>query len=243
MPIVRLQKFVSECGLMSRRAAEKEITAGAFTVNGKTAALGDKVDTDCDTVLYKGKKIGGDSSHRLTYIMLNKPAGYVTTMSDDEGRLTAAMLVADAGVRVYPVGRLDMYSEGLLLFTNDGELANRVMHPSHEIAKKYIAVVTSHLGENDVRALEEQIELDGYRLRPFEVRLIGYTKCGNAESTELEFTLHEGRNREIRGICAHHGLRLASLRRISVGEITLGSLESGKWRYLTEDEINYIKNV
>jgi len=231
---------------MSRRAAEAEITAGKIKINGLTASLGDKVDPELDTVECDGKIIchsSGDEKLRNTYVLLNKPSGYVTTMKDEQGRKTVADLLLSVGKRVYPVGRLDMYSDGLLLCTDDGELTNRITHPSHEVAKKYLATITSHLTEDDIERLKVPFELDGYMLREFGVRFVEYTKCGNAPSTVIEFTLYEGRNREIRNICSHHGYRLARLTRISIGALTLDGIESGKWRYLTESEIEYLKSI
>ncbi|MBE6625588.1 MAG: rRNA pseudouridine synthase [Ruminococcaceae bacterium] len=247
MEKIRLQKFISECGLMSRRAAEAEIAKGNFTVNGITATVGDKVDPECDVVMYNGKTVeyknSGDDPRRSTYIVLNKPIGYVTTMSDEQGRKTVRDLLSDVGKRVYPVGRLDMYSDGLLICTNDGDLTNKITHPSHSIPKKYLATLTSHLTDENIRDLAVPFELEGYMLRPFEVELIEYTKTSAGDSTVVQFTLHEGRNREIRNICTHHGYKLTRLTRISVGEITLDGLASGKWRHLTEEEIEYLKSI
>ena len=247
MEKIRLQKYLSECGLMSRRAAEAEIAAGKITVNGVNASLGDKVDPETDIVEYCGKavdrKTSGGNSRRNTYLVLNKPIGYVTTMSDEQGRKTVRDLLADVGTRVYPVGRLDMYSDGLLICTDDGELTNKITHPSHSIDKKYLATLTSHLTEEDIRALSVPFELDGYILRPFEVELVEYTKTSAGDSTVVQFTLHEGRNREIRNICAHHGYKLTRLTRVSVGKITLDGIASGKWRHLTDEEIDYLKKI
>lgn len=248
MEKIRLQKFISECGIMSRRAAEAEISAGKIRINGIAASLGDKIDPDTDTVEYNGKIIGrerdgGSEPRRNTYILLNKPSGYVTTMKDEQGRKTVADLLDKVGRRVYPVGRLDMYSDGLLLCTDDGDLTNRITHPSHDVAKKYRAVITSRLDEEDIENLSVPFELDGYMLREFGVKFVEYTKCGNADSTVVEFTLHEGRNREIRNICRHHGYRLARLTRISIGDLMLDGIELGKWRYLTDDEIAYLKKI
>ncbi len=246
MDKIRLQKFISGSGIMSRRAAEDRISAGKVTVNGVVAQLGDKVDPGLDVVYVNGKKISGylsSDESRFTYIALNKPVGYVTTMSDEQNRKTVVDLIRDTGIRLYPVGRLDMYSSGLIICTNDGDLTNKLTHPSHEICKKYKAYITSHLSEKDIENLQLPIEIDGYLLKPFEVRLLGYAKCGNADFSVVEFTLHEGRNREIRKICAYHGCELARLVRVSIGEIELGSLESGKWRYLTNDEVEYLKKI
>jgi len=245
MEKIRLQKYVSECGILSRRAAEVEILAGKFKINGITASLGDKVDPENDIVEYKGKPLpkSDGSSRRHTYILLNKPSGYVTTMSDEKGRKTIAELISSVGKRVYPVGRLDMYSDGLLLCTDDGEMTNRITHPSHHIAKKYLATLTAHLSEKDIEKLSVPFEIDGYMLQPFEVEFIKYVKSGMADSTVVRFTLYEGRNREIRNICARHGYKLSRLTRTHIGEITLDGIASGKWRYLTESEIDYLNSI
>lgn len=244
MEKIRLQKFISECGVMSRRAAENEIIKGNVSVNGVTASLGDKVDPDIDEVYMGSTKITAEFDNQsCTYIMLNKPTGYVTTLSDEKGRKTIADLIKNTGKRLYPIGRLDYYSEGLLLCTNDGDLTNKLTHPSHMIPKCYIATITTHLTEDEIEFIKRPFELDSYMLKPFGVELLGYTVCGKADSTVVKFTLYEGRNREIRNICAHHCIKLASLMRISVGELELGNLMCGSWRYLTDSEIEYLKNL
>lgn len=228
---------------MSRRAAEKEIGSGNVSVNGITASVGDRIDPKADTVRWNGKVISPASGDH-TYIALNKPLGYVTTMSDEKGRKTAFELVSDLGKRVYPVGRLDMYSEGLLLFTDDGELANKLTHPSHDFSKKYIVKIKGRCTEADLKKLLAPMELDGYCLRPIKARILkaGETdREGNIYST-LAITLFEGRNRQIRRMCEKCGLVVMRLKRISVGEVTLSDLPVGKWRYLTEKEIEYLKN-
>ena len=245
MEKIRLQKYLSECGVLSRRAAETEISAGRVAVNGIPAELGDKIDPETDEVVWNGRKIEPKhgSDRRNTYILLNKPAGYVTTLSDEKGRRTIADLIADVGTRLYPVGRLDQYSDGLLLCTDDGELTNKITHPSHHISKTYVGILTSRLDDRAIRELGVPFEVDGYMLRPFEVRRLGYTKAGNADATVVEFVLHEGRNREIRKICAHHGYKLARLTRVAIGNLPLGDLPSGKWRHLTDEEVAYLKSV
>ncbi len=244
MEKIRLQKFISECGIMSRRAAESEIVKGNVSVNGIKASLGDKVDPQVDIVCIGTTRITADAAgSECTYIMLNKPMGYVTTLSDEKGRKTVADLINNVGKRLYPIGRLDYYSEGLLLCTNDGELTNKLTHPSHMIPKCYIATVTTHLTEDEIEFIKKPFELDGYMLKPFGLELLGYTVCGKADSTVVKFTLYEGRNREIRNICAHHGIKLASLIRISVGNLELGNLMSGSWRYLTDNEIEYLRTL
>lgn len=248
MEPIRLQKYLTDCGLMSRRAAEKEITAGHVSVNGIPAVLGQKITPGEDEVTFRGKPVlprasdeEGESGY--TYILLNKPVGYVTTMSDDGGRKTVADLIRDVGRRVYPVGRLDLYSDGLLLCTDDGAITNRLLHPSHEVPKQYLATLNALLTEEDLEALAEPFELDGYMLRPFGVDFVRYAKVGGIPSTVVRFTLWEGRNREIRRICAHYGVKLSRLTRIAIGELSLKGIPSGKWRYLTDEELAYLRSV
>jgi len=230
---------------MSRRAAEAEITAGHIRVNGIPASLGDKVDPETDLIEINGKpikKMTDGENRRHTYILLNKPSGYVTTMSDEQGRKTVADLLKNVGCRVYPVGRLDLYSDGLLLCTDDGELTNRITHPSHRIPKQYLATVTTHLTNEQIEKIRQPFELDGYMLQPFGVDFVEYKAVQNTPSTLLRFTLYEGRNREIRNICAHHNLKLARLTRISIGTLSLEGLAPGKWRHLTEEETEQLRS-
>ena len=226
METVKLQKYVAECGLMSRRAAEKEIENGNFAVNGVTATLGMRIDPNNDAVTYKGKSVVKESERKV-YIMLNKPKGVVTTMSDEKGRKSVADIV-DAGVRVYPVGRLDMDSEGLLLMTNDGEFANRLMHPKHEVEKTYLTWVSDY-SPAALERLKQPIELDGYRIRAPKVKPV---KPGL-----LEITIHEGRNRQVRRMCEAAGMHVTRLKRIREGCLLLGDLPLGTWRYLTPKEV------
>ncbi len=248
MEPIRLQKYLTDCGIMSRRAAEKEITAGHIAVNGVPAVLGQKITPGKDEVTFRGQPVlprasdsGGGNGY--TYILLNKPVGYVTTMSDDGGRKTVADLIRDVGHRVYPVGRLDLYSEGLLLCTDDGETANRLIHPSHEVPKQYLATLNALLTEDELKELAEPFELDGYMLRPFGVDFVRYARPGGIPSTVVRFTLWEGRNREIRRICANYGVKLSRLTRIAIGELSLAGIPSGKWRPLTEKEIAYLRSI
>ena len=222
----RLQKILSERGVASRRASEEMIKAGRITVNGRVAALGDSADPENDEILLDGQAL--PNRQKAVYILLNKPRGFVTTLSDEKGRPTAASLVSDCGRRVYPVGRLDMDSEGLLLFTNDGAFANRAMHPSHEINKTYLVQAKGYTGEGFQR-LREPVTLDGYRIKPPKLRLL----WAKEDTARFEITIHEGRNRQIRRMCALAGMRVTRLRRVREGELELGSLPVGKWRYLT----------
>lgn len=228
----RIQKLIAAAGLMSRRAAEECISAGRVTVNGLKASLGDKADAEKDIIMVDGRKL--PSAGRKTYIMLNKPKGYVTTMSDEKGRKNVSELVRDVPERVYPVGRLDMYSEGLLLMTNDGDFANCMMHPSHEVNKTYMTWVQgADIGEA-VEALREPMDIDGYITAPAEVDIADVFPGGAV----LAITIHEGRNRQVRKMCEAVGLKVTKLRRVSEGTLCLGELKSGRWRYLTDDEIS-----
>lgn len=226
----RLQKIISDRGVASRRKAEELICAGLVTVNGIPAALGDSADPEKDQIAVEGKRL--PSATTYIYLMLNKPRGFVTTLSDEKGRPTAASLVADCGQRVYPVGRLDMDSEGLLLFTNDGAFANRAMHPKHEISKKYLVRVSDYTPEG-FRKLHEPVVLDGYRIKPPKLRLCSVS--GSAASFEI--IIHEGRNRQIRRMCQLAGMHVTRLQRLAEGGLELGNLPLGKWRYLTEAEL------
>ena len=229
---IRLQKFFTDSGVLSRRAAEAEITAGRVKVNGKIAQLGDKIDPEQDIVEYGGKRImpRADKPHR--YIMLNKPRGYVTTLQDEKGRKTVTELVASENTRLYPVGRLDMDSEGLLLLTDDGEFANHLTHPRHEIPKIYHVSLSPNPTKEQLSALSAPMEIDGYKLLPVKVRKLA--------PDVLEMTLHEGRNRQIRKMCEAVGLKVVELRRVAIGKLRIGTLPLGEWRELTADEVRYL---
>ena len=205
-----------------------------MTVNGTEAHLGDTADPDTDAILVDGKPL--PERDGFAYLMLHKPRGYVTTLSDEKGRANVSSLVADCGVRVYPVGRLDMDSEGLLLFTNDGEFANRLMHPSHQVEKTYGVLVTGFApGKEEL--LARPIVLDGYRIRPPKVRLLE----AKGDRAQILVTIHEGRNRQVRRMCENAGLRVLRLKRMEEGGVRLGTLPEGKWRYLTEEEVEKLK--
>ena len=231
----RLQKILSARGVASRRRAEEMIAAGRVTCNGRVCTLGDSADPEADTILIDGKPL--PEAEKRIYIMLHKPRGYVTTLSDEKGRKNAAQLVEDCGQRVYPVGRLDMDSEGLLLLTNDGDFANRLMHPKHEVKKLYRVAVTGFTDEA-LTALEQPIVLDGYRIRKPEVSKLRDGADGKAE---LLVTIHEGRNRQVRRMCASVGMDVIRLVRIAEGPVQLGKLPLGMWRYLTEAEVEALR--
>lgn len=230
----RLQKILSARGIASRRKAEEMIRDGRVTVNGAAASLGDSADPEADVILVDGRPLPSQAG--FVYIMLNKPRGYVTTLFDEKGRKNAAMLVADCGTRVYPVGRLDMDSEGLLLFTNDGEFANRLMHPKHEVDKTYDTWVTGYAPGAEDR-LKMPIQLDGYTIRTPDVLLLH----ADGEKAKLRITIHEGRNRQVRRMCQAAGMTVTRLRRIAEGTLWLGDLPCGTWRYLTERELAALK--
>ncbi len=228
---IRLQKFISQCGIASRRKAEELILGGHVKVNGKTAILGDKV-TAADKVYVKGKRVVmPKANHR--YIMLNKPRGFITTMSDDRGRKCVAELVQNVGERVYPIGRLDKDSEGMLVLTNDGEFANKIMHPRNCVYKFYRVTVRPSIDEDQIVKLETGIELDGRKTAPAEVHVI-HKEPGRVV---LEMILHEGKNREIRRMCEAVGLEVARLKRTQIGAVKMGMLKQGDWRDLTEQEV------
>ena len=231
----RLQKILSGRGVCSRRQAEQMIQDGRITCNGVVCSLGEMADPETDVILVDGNPI--PSAGTNIYIMLHKPKGYVTTLSDEKGRKNAAMLVADCGQRVYPVGRLDMDSEGLLLFTNDGAFANRLMHPKHQVDKTYQVEVKGFSREN-LEALKKPIILDGYRISPPKVQIVSE----QWEKAVVFITIHEGRNRQVRRMCARAGMQVKRLIRIAEGSLSLGELPSGKWRYLTEKEIGELGN-
>lgn len=231
----RLQKILSGRGVCSRRKAEEYITAGRVCVNGSIAKLGDSADPDQDQILLDGKPL--PSANDYVYIMLHKPRGFVTTLSDEKGRKNAAQLVADCGVRVYPVGRLDMDSEGLLLFTNDGDFANLLMHPKHEVNKTYHVVVSGYSPEK-MEKLMQPVTLDGYTIRKPDVKLVRSMSDGKAQ---LSVTIHEGRNRQVRRMCDLAGMRVSRLIRMSEGALQLGNLPLGKWRHLTPQEVELLR--
>ncbi len=230
----RLQKIISASGLMSRRAAEELIAAGKVSVNGATAALGDKAEAGTDRILVDGKVL--PSAGEKLYIMLNKPRGYVTTLSDEKGRKNVSELVKELGTRLYPVGRLDMYSEGLLLMTNDGDFANRLMHPSHQVDKCYHTWVKGEDMGWAVELLRCPMEIDGYVTSPAQVDILEL----KGEEALLGITIHEGRNRQVRKMCEAAGLKVTRLMRVSEGGVKLGTLKSGRWRRLTEEELNML---
>lgn len=229
---IRLQKYLSMCAVASRRKAEELIAQGKVKVNGKVAQIGDKISPKHDTVTVSGRKIVGSRKHY--YIMLHKPRGYITTMDDEMGRKCVAELVRDVGARVYPVGRLDKDSEGLLLMTNDGEFANHMTHPSKHIPKTYRVTVRPDVTEDMLTAFATGMEIDGRITAPADAHII--EKQDNR--VVMEIVLYEGRTRQIRKMCESLGLEVARLKRTSMGSLKLGMLPPGKWRELKEDEVH-----
>ena len=234
---VRIHKYLADCGVASRRGAEELIRAGKVKVNHRLAAIGESIDPKRDTVTVAGKKIM--SRGRSVYIMLNKPRGFVTTLSDELGRKCVKDLLTDLPERVFPVGRLDRNSEGLLLLTNDGHFTNQVAHPSNHLPKVYRVTVSAEVTDPQVKQLSSGIDLnDGKPPALAETRVIERTP----DRTVLQMTLFEGRNRQIRLMLEALGLETARLKRISVGSLKLGMLPPGKWRELTEAEIAMLLN-
>ena len=235
MEKIRLQKFIADSGLMSRRAAESEIERGNVSVNGHVATLGTKIDPAADVVSYKGKRIRYER-RKYTYIMLNKPRGYLSSTADDRGRKCVTDLLDGVDARVYPVGRLDMISEGMILLTDDGELKNRLTHPSHTIPKVYRVKVGGSVSQTQYDILTSPLEIDGYKIKPVDVVVTDEDESG----TVLKFTLFEGRNRQIRKMCEAAELTVKRLSRVSIGNLKLDGLPVGKWRYLEENEVDYL---
>ena len=229
---IRLQKYLSQCAVASRRKSEELILAGKVKVNGKVAGLGDKVSPRNDTVTVSGKKIVSSKKHY--YIVLHKPRGFITTMEDEMGRKCVAELVKDVGARVYPVGRLDKDSEGMLLMTNDGEFANFMTHPSKHIPKTYRVTVRPDVTEDMLVKFATGMEIDGRMTAPADAHILEKQE----NRVVLEVVLYEGRNRQIRKMCEALGLEVARLKRTSIGSIKLGMLPQGKWRNLSEDEVH-----
>ena len=231
----RLQKYLSACGVASRRRAEELITSGKVKVNGRIAQLGDKIDPKQDVVTVFGKRVR--HTQQNVYLMLYKPRGYLTTMSDDRGRKCVPELLRDVTERVYPIGRLDKDSEGLLLLTNDGAFANLMMHPSHHIPKHYRVTVRPSVTDEQIAQMTEGMMIDGYRTAPTKVRVLDRQEG----RVVLEIVLYEGRNRQIRKMCEQLGLEVARLKRTAMGPLRLGMLPQGQYRFLTAEEVERLQ--
>ena len=235
MEKIRLQKYMADAGIMSRRAAEEEIKNGNVSINGHVAELGAKIDPRNDVISYRGKRIKYEKKE-YTYIMMNKPRGYLCSTTDDRGRKCVTDLLEGVDARVYPVGRLDLVSEGILLLTDDGELKNRLTHPKHTIGKVYRVKVAGKVSDEQMEILSSPLVIDGYKIQPVTVTISGEDEAG----TVLKMTLFEGRNRQIRKMCEAAGLTVKRLSRISIGNLKLDGLPVGKWRYLEQHEIDYL---
>lgn len=234
---IRIQKYLSECGIASRRKAEKMIADGQVRINGRPALIGDKINPDVDAVSVQGRKVHARKNH--TYIALYKPRGVVSTMSDENGRRCVAELVSDLPTRVYPIGRLDRNSEGLLLMTDDGALTNAISHPSGHISKKYRVTIRPGITDEALRKLSEGIILDGRPTLPAQIQVLEKQE----NRTVLEIILKEGRNRQIRRMLEKFGIETVRLKRTAIGPIKLGSLGVGKWRMLTPNEVEALKKA
>ncbi len=238
MEPIRLQKYIADAGICSRRAAERMIEEGRITVNGEYAHLGQKV-TNADKIMVDGELLRANRKS-LTYLMLYKPRGYVTTASDEMGRKCVVDLLSSVSERVYPVGRLDKDSEGLLLMTNDGDLANKLMHPRHHIGKTYRTIVSGNVTREQVVALSTGVTLDdGYKTGKSEVEIIR----SKEDRTVLTITIFEGKNRQIRRMCEAVGLEVLRLKRERVGTLSIGTLRSGQYRKLSDKEVEYLKSL
>ena len=233
---MRINKYLSECGIASRRASDDLIREGRVFINGKAAALGDYVG-EKDEVTLDGTPVTRSVSHR--YFVMNKPKGYVCTVEDDRGRKTVMQLLPPDAGRVYPVGRLDYDSEGLLLLTDDGELTFRLTHPKNEIPKTYLVRIEGSIGEQQLNKLRSGVELDGKLTKRCKIKVVETDK----EYTKLHITITEGRNRQVRRMFEMVGKEVVFLKRIRIGELSLGSLDRGKVRKLTPEEIFYLKNL
>lgn len=239
MEKVRIQKIIADSGYCSRRKAEELIERGIVTVNGRTCSLGDKADPHNDLIRVGEDEIAAESAEKR-YIMLNKPRGYVTTMSDEMGRKIAAELLTDVEERVYPIGRLDRNSEGLLLFTNDGAFANDIMHPSRHVSKTYRVTIDGHVTEEQAAKLSAGVELDdGVMTLPCKVEIVSESP----DRTVMVFIIKEGRNRQIRRMCEAVGLKVGRLRRTAIGGVKLGMLKPGAYRDLTKEELRILRSA
>ena len=235
MEEIRLQKFIADAGLMSRRAAEEEIRQGNISINGHVAEIGMKINPRRDVVTYRGKRIAYEKKE-YTYILMNKPRGYLSSTSDDRGRKCVTDLLTGVDARVYPVGRLDLVSEGMLLLTDDGELKNRLTHPKTSLPKVYRVKVFPAVSDEQIERLSSPMVIDDYEIKPVTVTLTESDESGSV----LKMTLLEGRNRQIRKMCETVELTVKRLSRISIGNLKLNNLPVGKWRYLSKEEVEYL---
>ena len=236
--IIRIQKYMADRGVSSRRGAEDIVRQGRVLINGSPAVIGSKVTPGRDIVKVDGVELS-DRTAKNCYIIMNKPRGYVTTMNDEMGRKCVADLISDVKDRVFPVGRLDRESEGLLLLTNDGTLAYKLTHPKHGIAKSYKVVVGGHPSQEQINALSAPMVLDGYETSKSSIKLLSEED----DRTVLGITIYEGRNRQIRKMCEEVNINVMRLKRERIGDLRLGGLKPGKWRYLESPEIETLKKL
>ena len=235
----RLQKIISQAGIASRRAAEKMIEEGRVTVDGVVASLGTQADAGSQTICVDGVPIRGAEAH--VYFLLNKPKGYISTAKDDRGRKTVLDLLPEAGARIYPVGRLDNGTEGLLLLTNDGALMNGLLHPAREVWKTYIAQVEGQLTKPELQTLKNGVKLEDGVTAPAKVRVLDWDQ--KSGRTKLEISIHEGKNRQVRRMCKAVGCPVKELTRIAIGDLYLARLKEGHYRKLRKEEIDYLKSL
>lgn len=233
---MRINKYLADCGVGSRRECDKLIAEGLVKINDKVATLGSDVDENAH-VTVRGNRVGDKQT--AVYVMLHKPKGYVTTAKDELGRKTVLDLVGDIKQRIYPVGRLDYDTEGLLILTNDGELANRLTHPRNEVNKSYIARLSGQLTEAERRTVEKGVLIDGVKTAPAKVKILEKDE----HHTRVEITIHEGRNHQVKRMFEAVGKEVEFLKRVSVGDLRLGGLKRGTYRYLNAAEIDYLKNL
>lgn len=236
--ILRLQKYLAECGVASRRKSEEIILKGEVSVNGEIVSeLGKKIDDEKDYVEVRGKRIEKEQKH--IYIVFNKPEGCVTTVKDNFGRKTVVDYTKDIKERIYPVGRLDYNTSGLLILTNDGSLTYTLTHPKHNIPKTYIAKVNKIPSKGDIKSFESGLVIDGYKTAPAKLKILKKYEKG----AELEIVINEGRNRQVRKMCEKIGAEVLKLKRVSIGELCLGNLKKGEYRFLSKKEMDYLKNL
>lgn len=236
--MVRLQKYLAGCGVASRRKSEDIIRSGRVSVNGEVVReMGVQIDEENDVITLDGSVVKPEK--KMVYVMLNKPAGFVTTASDEKGRQTVMDLVADIPVRIYPVGRLDYDTEGLLLMTNDGDLTYKITHPKNNVEKTYVAEVAGNMNMGTITSLRNGVYIDGVKTSPAKVEVLGATQLG----TKMEITIHEGRNRQVRRMFEAVGCKVKRLKRTKEAGLNLGHVPLGRWRKLTESEVNMLKKI
>ena len=240
MEEIRLQKYLANLGIASRRKCEEYIIEGKVQVNNKTiTTLGTKINPDIDEILFDGKKVKNEK--KLVYILLNKPIGYVTTVKDQFGRQTVLDLLKDVKEKVLPVGRLDMYTSGALILTNDGDFIYKVTHPKHQIKKTYTVTLKGVAKQNEIDMLKNGVEIEDYITKPAEVKILKIDK--EKQITRLEITIHEGKNRQVRKMCEAINKKVLALHRSKIGNLGVKDLKIGNYRYLKKEELNKIGKI